>query len=93
MALKINKPSEFGVDATYWRVMETNINWAEQKAHVTIAGYLTKKARTNGSQPLISYSMDWQGEEFPYALDLNILKTTYEKLTTLQEWSASIADV
>lgn len=87
MALQKHKNDQFGNGGyNYWRIIETNINWASRSSHVSLAGYLTQEARQNDKQPMEVVSFDWSGENFPFDLPvldgegMNAVKVSYEKI-------------
>jgi hypothetical protein len=90
MALKIEKDTNYGVSATYWKIIETNINYLSKNSRVVVAGYIDQKARDNGKEPLAGFGFDWNGEEFPFSVDAlteeNPVKIAYEKIKKIPEW-------
>ncbi len=48
MALKKIKILASGYLVKYWRVLETNINYADHRAHVVLGGYKDQAARDSG---------------------------------------------
>lgn len=86
MALLKTKTQPTGTTCEYWKVIETNINWLNQSAHVSLAGFLDQAARQAGKQPLEAVSFDWSGEDFPFTLSVldqeneNTVKVAYEKI-------------
>lgn len=95
-----------GTSCEYWRVYETNICWAEQTAHVTLAGYLNKEARDAGKRPMETKSFDYAPVDFPFPLnklgepDTNPISVTYETLKAVpkeasadRQWFMDAEDV
>ena len=66
MALKITIPTRYGIDATYFKVVDLNINWLTRQSHVTLCGWKDEEARRNNQQPLTERSFDWSGDDFPF---------------------------
>jgi len=52
MAIIKNMDSKFGLSLSYHRITAFNINYAQRKAVLCVASYLSKEARANRSQPL-----------------------------------------
>ncbi len=87
MALYKQKEDIYGNSGIkYWRIVETNINWAQKASHIVLAGYVSKDARLAEKQPLECISFDWSNEDFPFTLDIldqegeNVVKVAYEKI-------------
>lgn len=58
MALLKAIPQPIGVDAEYWKLIESNLNWWTQAAHVVIGGWLDQQARLDLKQPLVTVAFD-----------------------------------
>lgn len=52
MALLLNVPTEYGVDATYWNIGAYAEDYKGGGGQVTIYGYASETARRDGKQPL-----------------------------------------
>jgi hypothetical protein len=67
MALKINKPTGYGVDATYFKVYELHLNFHDSVGRVVLAGWATKAARDENKSPLLivhaQFGIDPNGPE------------------------------
>lgn len=48
MALIKAQSTNFGVDATYWHILSSNIFWKTMRAEVTVVGYVDENARRDG---------------------------------------------
>lgn len=68
MSLQITLTTNYGVNATYHKVISTNIDYLNQSAHVVLAGYSDQTALTNGNQPLTVTMFDWSGIDFPFTV-------------------------
>lgn len=67
MALQLSKPNPYGgSDVTYWKIADLNINYSSQTSHISLLGFIDKKARDQGKQAVMSVSFDWSGENFPF---------------------------
>jgi len=92
MALEITKTTQYGNNATYWRVVETNVNWIRDDSHVTLAGYISSKERNAGNAPIATVNLDWPSEDNPFVLseldkaNTNTISVAYKKIKTLDEW-------
>lgn len=79
MALK--KPIELnnsGVSCEYWKIHETNINWHDKVAKITLSGFISQEARENGKNPLVSINYDYTKENFPFLVEENVVAKAYE---------------
>lgn len=52
MALSKNIPTDYGVDATYWRIIGAQAYYGENLVDVVLAGYASDAARQAGKSPL-----------------------------------------
>jgi hypothetical protein len=89
MAIILNKPSQFGVDATYWKIAPLSLNnGGSSIAHVS--GYASKSARDANASPLMSlvcpieYDITVSGEPYVQA---------YEKLKALDEFAGATDEI
>jgi len=89
MALVLAKATNYGVDAAYWKVAVTNINWHSRAAHVDLLGFVSEDARRTEKNPIAVCSYDWSGEGFPFDLERNIVADTYAQVKTLEEWAGA----
>jgi len=90
--MKILLPDRYGNGGVeWWVVIETNINWLTETAHVTLAGWVDEKAYTDGKQPIDSKSYDYTKEDFPFKIseldkpDVNTLSVAYEAIKAPQD--------
>ncbi len=103
MAMQLNLPDKFGNGGVeWWVVVETNINWLTETAHVTLAGWVNERAYLDGKQPIDSKSYDYTAENFPFKIveldkpDVNTLSVAYDAIKNPKseyepsEFSASI---
>lgn len=57
MALKKILPTDFGMDAEYWKITNISCNF-QGNTTVVLDGYLNKDARFDNTQPLRRYIFD-----------------------------------
>lgn len=60
MALQQAHTTDSGVSGNYWRVLETNINYAQRQSRVTLGLYRDETARREERQVLEVRSYDWR---------------------------------
>jgi len=53
MALLLIKPTQYGVPASYWRVILINTDYCSRNMTVTLAGYASQKDRDAGRMPIV----------------------------------------
>ena len=87
MALAIDKPSAFGVAASYHRIFAVQFYYAERCIDVTVAGYATREARDAGAAPLlvppaVRLSFGDDGEPTREAI--------YAAIKAMPEWADSV---
>lgn len=103
MALKKSKTLATGVVGEYWKIVDLNINWLTNQAHVAMCLWVDQQARLDGKQPLESQSFDWSGTNFPFTDEepQNERATAYTKIKESnldeegneQNWFADATDV
>ena len=64
MALIKSVPTEFGVDATYWNIGAVQEDFKGKGTEVTLYGYASEEARTQGKQPLSAAKVQFAGDEY-----------------------------
>lgn len=74
MALQINLPTAFGIEATYHRLVEVVYDFRSQKGNATLACYVNQKARLDDNAPLTNYVVP-----LPEMVDLDV-KAVYEAI-------------
>ena len=65
MALQISKPTQYGVDATYWKLESCTINYTSETVVATFAGYLDAEARFT-HQPIAQHVVAFDAVSFPF---------------------------
>ena len=66
MALKKALETQYGVNAEYWAISQTNVNWRERSIHVVVLGWPSREAAQQGHTPLDAKTRDWAGAQFPF---------------------------
>jgi hypothetical protein len=64
MALGKVFSTPFGVSAIYWKIANVMNNFLAASVKVVLAGYVSKEARLAGAQPIVSQTVDIQGEAY-----------------------------
>lgn len=64
MALAIAHRTDFGVDATYWRVGSYEVDLLGQKIRLMMIGYFDLAAFEAGAKPMAAVPMEFDGEHF-----------------------------
>ena len=84
MALVKPVPTEFGVDAYYWKVIELCENLAAKTNHVTLHGFYCRNACADGKNPLAI----WKGKlEVCFDHERAPLGEIYAALKLLPDWN------
>jgi hypothetical protein len=91
MALLKSVPTEYGVTVSYHKIVLTNIDWLARKAHIEIVGYKDQQARLDGCKFLVGTGFDFQGDNFDFTCEDNIVAKSYEKLVLLPEFESALA--
>lgn len=88
MAITLNRPTPFGLDATYWNIMAVSSDYAGARMVVSLAGYVSKGARDDGAKPIASEQVTMGEENFiPDASRTAI----YEAIKVLPDWQGADA--
>lgn len=90
MALYKNIQTQYGIDASYIRVAQTNINWTNMMAHIEVLLYVNQDVRRAENNPIGSMAFDIS--ILPYmALNIgpvmNVAAVVYGILKTLPEFA------
>ena len=54
MALRKSIDSNFGVAATYWHILRTDVNWKTLRANLEVVGYVNEEARRTNKEQVLS---------------------------------------
>jgi len=54
MALRKSIDSNYGVPATYWHILRTDVNWKTLRASIEVVGYVNEEARRNNKDQVLS---------------------------------------
>jgi len=90
MALELIKSTNYGIDATYHKIVQVNINWHTRESLVELHSFIDQTRRESGAHLIASQSFYWSGDEFPFDFDQNNVQTAYTKIKTLDEWLNSV---
>ncbi len=77
MALQKQINTAHGIAATYFKVVQTNIDWKLHRAYVLLQGFLDKAARDSGKTAMIEMSYEFKEINSPAVND----SETGEELT------------
>lgn len=84
MPLQKNITTEFGVDATYHRIVRFDLDLLGKKSHLIIGGYLTKQAYLDGKSPISFTNATIDTPEFISGLEESEIATSiYTILKTI----------
>lgn len=66
MALIKTLPTEYGIDASYWKIVDLNINWLAREAHLSLLGWASLADRDAGKKEIDRKIFSFLGEDFPF---------------------------
>ena len=91
MALQISKPTQYGVDATYWKLESCTINYTSETVVATFAGYLDAEARFT-HQPIAQHVVAFDAVSFPFdpLVAENVPTVLYNKVKLLDFFTGAI---
>lgn len=77
MALKKNIPTNYGADASYWKISRTNIDWHSKRASVELLGFTSQEAREAGKEPITRENYAYMGDGFEFTPEENAVAKAY----------------
>lgn len=90
MALNLNKPTQYGVDTTYHKIISITIDLLGKTSSVTLASYKDQAARVAKAVPLTMTLFNWDGVDFPFEIGVldesNPVTIAYDKIKALDDW-------
>lgn len=96
MALLKARPTLFGVDADYWRIVQSNIDWASRRCFIALAGYVNQAARDDEKTPIAQEGFELAGDYFPFSGPgdprpvAEAVSSIYTGLKQLPEWAGAL---
>ncbi len=84
MALLKTISTNIGIDATYWKIIDLNINWLRKICHVVLGGWSSKNIRDLEKNPIDNRNFDFNDSNFPFIEDepQNERQIIYDKIKT-----------
>lgn len=68
MGLELTKPSVYGIDANYWKIMETHMDWHTKDFNIKIAGWPTYDMRMDPiNNPLVYQEFNGSIDTWPFS--------------------------
>ena len=91
MALQISKQTQYGVEATYWKLESTTINYTAETVVATFAGYLDADTRLT-HEPITQHVVTFDAVSFPFdpQADENVPTVLYNKVKLLDFFTGAI---
>ncbi len=91
MALSKDISTQYGVNASYWRVIDVRLNVANKFAEVLVGGYLSAEARADNKLPLqtLVFSVSPDGYDASFATNENAIRQSYQHLKTLEQFQGA----
>ena len=90
MALQKTVSTNYGIDATYWKIVGIIVNWINNHAEIGVRGWQDNASRLAGNRCLMSKHYVWDGADFTLVNGGNNTAEAYAKLKTLAEWEGAI---
>ena len=91
MALHQIISTDYGVNASYWKVIDIHFNRSDKTVKVSIAGYLDKESKDNGSNVMKTFEYNF-AETIVCSEDLenNVIHKIYDYVKTLGDFNSAI---
>lgn len=96
MGLLKAMPTGMGVDAVYWKVSTTEIDWHKRQAQVRLLGFVSQDARQTGKFPVKQVILTFGGMSpaeamydgsFPFTFEGDTVKEAYQRIKTIPGWT------
>lgn len=81
-----------GVFCSYWKVVETDIDWHNKEFRIVVYGYKDRQAREDGKLSIDTRVFD-ELNSFPFTEDGNNIAQAYEFIKTTDEFSDAEDDL
>jgi hypothetical protein len=90
MALLKSVETNYGVNASYWKISRTNINWYDGVLSLELWGFFDEAARRANKSTLNIKEYVFGGDDFAnFRGNEKLLDKAYEMLKGLEEWQGS----
>jgi hypothetical protein len=91
MALSQVISTDYGVNASYWKVLNVHFNRTYKTVEVIVAGYLDEESKNNGSNILktFEYTMS-ENIICPENSQINVIHQIYDHIKTLGDFNTAI---
>jgi len=91
MALSQVISTDYGVNATYWKIVDIHFNRFDKTAKVTVGGYLDKDSKDNGSNILKTFEYTISENIIcPENSQINVIHQIYNHIKTLGDFNTAI---
>ena len=87
MALNINKPTNYGINANYFKIVNLEVSYHFKVARVELAGFVNEQARLDNKEPISSFEFRFSNEDFDFSTDQNLTQKLYDKIKTQENWT------
>ena len=92
MGLFIEKPTNYGVGATYWNIHNIHYSKKDKSVTVRLAGYADYKASQEDKEALVFVETNLRGENLPIVADGISFTRIYDLIKSTDEWRDSKND-
>jgi len=80
MALCKDLETNYGVTASYHKIIDLNISWHKKECSVTISSFLSEQARLDNKSALRTAYFDYNEDKFNFNVEHNITEQLYSKI-------------
>lgn len=87
MAIEINIPSQYGVDAKYWNISLIQNNFIDKVLYVKLFGYHSEEARTQGASPMSVLEFSFRDDQYPKDI---VRSELYNLIKSLPEFANAV---
>ena len=91
MALHQIISTDYGVNASYWKVIDVHFNRFDKTVKIDVAGYLDKDSRDNGANVLKTFQYTvLESSVCSEDLENNVVHKIYDLIKTLGDFNTAI---
>ena len=89
MALQKTVSTQYGINATYWKIVRMEIDWLNSKCFCRVSGWKDNASRLVPDEALDHRVYDWSGDDFNFSHTFNNTEIAYDKMRVMEEWGGA----
>lgn len=89
MALQKSINTSYGIQAAYWKVGQTKVDFHNKTCSVRVIGFVNAQARTDLMQSISSKDYQFNGEAFTFDVEQKLIAQIYAKVKAQADFSGA----